>query len=127
MYTQTVDTPKTLERFGTWLFLLLAFIIPIEHKYDKFLRYFSLKIIPKGLILPPGFDQKIYVYASDIIALLLFVLILVVIKTRLFVFQKGALFLWGLVFSAFISLTLSPYAFYLTPYTRLLQQVLLTR
>ncbi len=120
VHTQSI---KVSNKFAYWGALLLAFIIPIEHKYDKFLRFFSLKIIPKGLVLPPGFDKKIYVYASDLIALSLFVLLIFAFKVPLkrLIFGKGSIFLWGIFISALVSLFVSPFSHYLTAYARLIQ------
>lgn len=51
------------------LLILLFFAIPIEHKYDKLFRFFSLTLIPSGLELPKNFESKIYFYMSDFIGL----------------------------------------------------------
>lgn len=123
MQTQTIHFSDRFSRCGILLSLLIAFIIPIEHKYDKFLRFFSLKIIPSGLALPPGFDKKIYLYASDLIALSLFVLLIFVFKVpfKRLIFGNGSLFLWGIFISAIVSLYVSPFSHYLTAYARLIQ------
>ena len=112
-----------VDRVGKWIALLITFAIPIEHKYDKFLRFFSIKIIPSTLFLPPGYDPKIYIYASDILSLILFGLLLYTFKSSLrrILFENGSLFLWTLFFSALCSLIFSPFSTYLTAYTRLLQ------
>ena len=112
-----------VDRVGKWIALLITFAIPIEHKYDKFLRFFSIKIIPSTLALPPGYDPKIYIYASDILSLILFGLLLYTFKSSLrrILFENGSLFLWALFFSALCSLIFSPFSTYLTAYTRLLQ------
>ncbi|MES2273034.1 MAG: O-antigen ligase family protein [Chlamydiota bacterium] len=104
------------------LLVLLAFAIPIEHKYDKLFRFYSLTLIPSHLKVPASYPKMIYFYASDLIAILLFSLSLFwrQIPLRQFL-SKGAIFLWTLLFCAFLSIAASPYASYLVPYTRLLQ------
>ncbi len=109
--------------FHKILLFLLAFIIPIEHKYDKPLRHFSLLVIPEGLTLPPGFDVKIYFYPSDIIALLLFISLLFVfcIPAKKIFMEKANACLFLIVICAFFSILNSPLSNYFTVYTRLLQ------
>jgi hypothetical protein len=48
------------------LLCLLFFAIPIEHKYDKLFRFYSLTLLPEGLVLPHFFDKKIFFYLSDL-------------------------------------------------------------
>src|SRR3990167_1225965 len=105
------------------LVFLLVFAIPIEHKYDKFLRYFSKSLLPPHLSLPMGFDKKIYFYPSDILAPLLCLSLLFAFRTPLqrLLFTKGTPYLWLLFFLATISIVLSPLAAYPVIYTRLFQ------
>lgn len=102
-----------------FLLSLLIFMIPIEHKYDNPLRRFSLTLIPDGLILPEGFDPKIFFYASDIIALILFGYCLYQNFSKLF--EKTAILLWTIFFLALLSSYLSPLSHYPLIYIRLLQ------
>lgn len=110
-------------KWTTFLTALLVFGLPIEHKYDKLFRHSNLSLIPEGLSLPPGFDQKIYFYISDIVSIILFTCVLFAFKIpmrRIFL-EKGASFLWVIFFCAAISITLSPLSHYPVVYTRLLQ------
>lgn len=98
------------------LFALIAFAIPIEHKYDKLFRFFSLTLIPQGLEISPHYDPKLYFYLSDIAAL--FILIFSMKNKNFF---KNPL--WLLFFCAIISIALSPFKAYPICYTRLLQLI----
>ncbi|HSX37289.1 MAG TPA: O-antigen ligase family protein [Chlamydiales bacterium] len=110
-------------RLSIFLTCLIAFIIPIEHKYDKLFRHFSLKLIPNDIVLPKFFDKKIYFYPSDLIAvaLLLIALFALRIPCRHFFGSRGAGFLWIIFVFAFLSIPFSPLANYPLPYIRLLQ------
>lgn len=121
--TITLTRSYILEKLTAFLLFLCFFIIPIEHKYDKPLRHFSLKIIPEGLLLPAGFDQKIYFYPSDIIALILFLSLVFVfrIPLRKIIFEKASACLFLIFSCALISILNSPYFHYVTIYTRLVQ------
>lgn len=101
------------------LLILLFFFIPIEHKYDKLFRFYSLTLIPSGLELPSHFDKKIYFYLSDVAVFLLLGFGLYRLKLQFF--TTKALFLTLILISATISILLSPLANYSIPYTRLLQ------
>ncbi len=101
------------------LLALLFFCIPIEHKYDKVFRFYSLTLIPSGLELPRHFDKKIYFYFSDLAILLLFGFGLYQQRMRLF--EKGGIWLALIFFCAVISIACSPLANYPIPYIRLLQ------
>ncbi len=105
------------------LLIALAFIIPIEHKYDKLFRFFSLSLIPDGLVVPKYYDKKIYFYISDLIALLLLGLALFWLKVpwKKFFLEKGSLFLWIILGCSIGSIAASPFAHYPLPYVRLLQ------
>ncbi len=107
--------------FAIILLCLLTFLIPIEHIYNKFFRFYSLTLIPKGLSLPAHFYKKIYFYPSDWIALCLCFLGLFAFKVPLtrFFFHKGAIYLWIVFIFSFLSLTTSPFALYPIPYTHL--------
>ncbi len=114
---------NSLKTVAWYILSLLIFAFPLEHKYDKLFRHFSLKIIPNGISLPEGFEKKIYFYASDIGALLLICLAVFAFKIpwkRLFL-QKGTLFLSVIFLSALFSALLSPLAHYPVIYTRLVQ------
>jgi len=102
---------------------LLAFAIPIEHKYDKLFRYYSLKLIPQGVELPSFFDKKIYFYPSDLIAIALLAIALIALRVPIsrFFLERGAGYLWALFLIAFLSILFSPLAHYPIPYVRLLQ------
>lgn len=101
------------------LLILLAFVIPIEHKYDKLFRFYSLSLIPEGLIVSKSYERKIYFYISDLIALsLLFI--------GLFWFRIPfcKLFgnpLWIVFLIAFASIAASPFFNYPIAYIHLLQ------
>lgn len=113
------------EKFSLFLIAAIAFIIPIEHKYDKPLRHLAEFCIPKEPLLPEGFDTNIYFYPSDIAALLLLFSLLLGYKLsirRLFL-EKGLFFLWIMFFCAFFSILASPLSHYPTIYLRLLQLI----
>ncbi len=105
--------------FAAALLALLAFFIPIEHKYDKLLRFYALTLAPKDLFLSPSYEQKFYLYPSDVVSLVLLSLALFSFKLPLRKFFGHPI--WILFLSAFFSILISPYASYLIPYTRLLQ------
>jgi hypothetical protein len=102
------------------LFLLAAlfFAIPIEHKYDKLFRFYSLTLVPSGLELG-DFDPKIYFYISDLIALVF--LGWGIWRIRLRLAERGGLFLAIVFGSSLCSLLLSPFAHFPVAYIRLLQ------
>ncbi len=99
------------------LLVLLFFFIPIEHKYDKVFRFYSLTLIPAGLDLPHHYDKKIYFYLSDLAAIVLFAMGL----RRFRLLKLQTFFLGAIFFLALLSIALSPLANYPIPYTRLLQ------
>lgn len=101
------------------LLTVLAFAIPIEHKYDKIFRFFSLTLIPNGLEITKNYDKKIYFYISDLIALFLFFLGLIGFKIPLKRFFGHPL--WIVFLCALGSIIASPFATYPIAYTRLLQ------
>src|SRR5579872_2016829 len=103
------------------LLFLLFFAIPFEYKYDKFLRFYSLTLIPQGFTVPEGYDKNIYCYPSDAIALLLFGFGFWRMRGRMF--ERGVVWL-GLVavFSA-VSIAFSPMAHYPIAYIRLVQLI----
>lgn len=109
--------------FSLFFVALFGLGIPIEHKYDKLFRFFSLTLIPEGIQLPPWFEQKIYFYISDLLALLLTFVSLFLFRIPLsrFLFDKGSWCLWIVFFCAIVSITDSPLANYPIPYVRLLQ------
>lgn len=99
------------------LLALLAFAIPIEHKYDKLFRFFSLTLIPEGVDVSQSYEKKLYFYVTDLITLALF-------SIGLFSIPLKKLFrnpLWIVLLSAFFSILASPFFNYPIPYTRLLQ------
>ena len=110
-------------RLSICLLCLLAFAIPIEHKYDKLFRFFSLKLIPQNVVLPSFFEKKIYFYPSDLIALGLLFIALFAMRIHLirFFLSKGAIFLWAVFLCSFISILFSPLAHYPILYLRLFQ------
>jgi O-antigen ligase len=112
-----------ITKCSTFLLALLVFAIPIEHKYAKLFRHFSLTLIPEGLIFPRSFDKKIYFYASDIAAILLFAAALFAFRSplRSFVLEKGAPYLWLFFACSLLSVFLSPMASYPVIYTRFFQ------
>lgn len=105
------------------LFALIAFAIPIEHKYDKPLRFFSKSLIPKGLELPSWFDKKIYFHPSDLIALALILLTLFVLKIpfRKLFLQRSSSLIWLLIALIALSIAASPLSTYALLYFRLWQ------
>jgi demethylmenaquinone methyltransferase/2-methoxy-6-polyprenyl-1,4-benzoquinol methylase len=110
-------------RIAFWLLAIAAFAIPVEHKYDKAFRFFSLKLIPENITLPTFFDKKIYFYATDLIATVLFAIALYAMRGRLVSFfsSRGAIYLWGLFLLSFVSILVSPLSHYPLLYIRLLQ------
>jgi O-antigen ligase len=109
--------------FAIALVALLLFASPIEHKYDKWFRFFSLKLIPEGLDIPSAYDKKIYFYLSNIASFVTAALALfwIRISRRAFFIERSSVFLWAVFICAFISIVLSPFANYPLPYIRLLQ------
>jgi len=110
-------------RLSIFFLCTVAFAIPIEHKYDKLFRLFSLKLIPPNVVLPSFFEKKIYFYPSDILALGLLCIAVFALRIpvrRFFIF-RGAIFLWIVFLLSLISIVLSPLAQYPIPYIRLLQ------
>lgn len=105
------------------LMTLLIFGIPIEHKYDKLFRFFSLKLIPKDLVLPKLFDPKIYFYLSDIVAIVLAILTIYVFKISIkqFFLGKYTWCLWGIFFASTLSILFSSLSHYPILYIRLIQ------
>lgn len=112
-----------MKRIYLFFFTLLAIILPIEHKYDKPLRYFSKGLIPEGLILPKWFDPKLYFYPTDLAAPILLLLTLFTFKTplRRLLFDRTTNFLWAMLLLSILSVTLSPYWNYPLFYLRLWQ------
>ncbi|MBI5273148.1 MAG: bifunctional demethylmenaquinone methyltransferase/2-methoxy-6-polyprenyl-1,4-benzoquinol methylase UbiE [Chlamydiia bacterium] len=108
-------------RVSLFLLVLIVFAIPIEYKYDKVFRFFSLTLIPDGLKLPYFFDKRIYFYASDLAILILTACTFFIQRSRALFFSKGASYLWVILSLTLLSLILSPLAHYPLPYTRLLQ------
>jgi O-antigen ligase len=96
------------------LFALLFFAIPIEHKYDKLFRFYSLTLVPDGLTLPLHFDKKIYFYPSDLIALIL-------LGWGPCKLRRGTIFLLLIFALAAVSTMLSPLAHYPLAYIRFWQ------
>ncbi len=101
------------------LLAALFFFIPMEHKYDKLFRFYSLTLIPEGLELPHHFDKKIYFYLTDLAGAALFGFGLFRLRRRFF--NPEGIFLAAIFFFAFLSIALSPMANYPIPYTRLFQ------
>lgn len=101
------------------LLALLAFAIPIEHKYDKLFRFFSLTLIPEGLSVSRSYDKKIYFYISDIAAVILLALSLFSFRTPLKRFFGNPI--WIVFLFAVVSIIASPFIHYPIAYIRLLQ------
>ncbi len=101
------------------LLVLIAFAIPIEHKYDKLFRFFSLTLIPNNLVLSPQYDKKIYFYITDLLAIALGTLGLFWFRIpwRQFFIHP----LWILFIGALGSIIASPFIYYPLAYIRLLQ------
>jgi O-antigen ligase len=98
--------------------MLLFALFPIEHKYDKLFRHYSLTLIPQGLILPDYFDKKIYFYLSDCLAFGIFI---VVFKySRSIWTHNSSFYLVALWLCALISILASPLAHYPIAYFRLI-------
>src|SRR3990167_11549201 len=95
------------------ILILIAFAIPIEHKYDKLFRFFSKELIPQGLNIA-GYDKKIYFYASDLLALTLVPIGLVWMRIpwRRFFGERGAPFLWVILLCGLVSIITSPFSHY---------------
>jgi O-antigen ligase len=109
--------------FTAGLLALLAFAIPIEYKYDKLFRFFSLSLIPQGIEIPSSFDKKIYFYPSDIAALLLLIAAIFWFRTPLsrLLLQRGSVYLWTLFGCSLVSILASSFADYPVIYIRLWQ------
>jgi hypothetical protein len=105
--------------FVAILVALLAFIIPIEHKYDKFFRHFSLTLIPQGLQVSKSYDKKIYFYLSDLIAIALLFTGLFWYRIPIRRFFGNCL--WIVWICALFSIMASPFSHYPVAYFRLLQ------
>jgi len=101
------------------LLALLAFAFPIEHKYDKLFRFFSLTLIPDGLSITQGYEKKIYFYISDLVALILLFLALFSFRTPLKRFFGNPI--WIVFLCAIVSIIASPFAHYPVAYIRLFQ------
>ncbi len=112
-----------LERLTLSLLFLLLFALPIERKYDKAFRFFSLTLIPDGISLPSYFDKMIYYYPSDLIVPFLIVLSLYAFRRSLREVLLGSQMtpLWIVLFLSGVSIATSPLAYYPVLYIRLLQ------
>jgi len=112
-----------MQNLFRFFFALLAFAIPLEHKYDKPLRFFSKSLIPDGLILPKWFETKIYFYPSDLIApvLILFAIFAFKVPLRRFFFDRTHSFLWAFFLFGALSIVASPLCHYSLLYIRLWQ------
>lgn len=101
----------------------LTFSIPIEHKYDKLFRFFSLTLIPPHVSLPSFFERKIYFYPSDLLAFVFFFMACFSVRIPLsrFFFARGSCYLWIIFFCTFLSILFSPLSHYPILYIRLLQ------
>ena len=110
-----------MQKIATFLLALVAFLIPIEHRYDNLFRHYSKTLIPAGVAIE-HFDRKIYFYASDLAILLLALIALFALRIplRRFLFERGSLFLWILFGCAVASICVSPLFDYPVLYTRLL-------
>ncbi len=101
------------------ILVLFVFLIPIEHKYDKWFRFFSIKLIPEGLSVTGQYEKKIYFYLSDFLALALTWIGLVSFRIPLKKWFASPL--WIVWICAFLSILVSPFSHYPIPYFRLLQ------
>lgn len=101
------------------LLALLAFAIPIEHKYDKLFRHFSRVLIPENLPVSNSYDKKIYFYISDLASIILIGLSLFAFRIPLKRFFGNPL--WIIFPCALVSILVSPFIHYPIPYVRLLQ------
>lgn len=101
------------------MLVALAFAIPIEHKYDKLFRFYSLTLIPEGVTVSQSYEKKIYFYISDLIAITLFCFSLFWYRTPLRKLFGNPL--WFVFLAALISIVASPFIGYPIPYIRLLQ------
>ncbi len=111
---------EKIKRFLTLgLIALVFFAIPIEHKYDKLFRFYSLTLLPNGLDLHGAFDPGIYFYISDFVGILLLVSGLALLRRRLF--ERGGIFLAIFFGCALGSIIVSPLSHYPVAYIRLLQ------
>jgi len=112
----------TLVRF---LIGLIAFAIPIEHRYDKAFRFFSLTLIPEGLQLPDWFGKRLYYYPSDCFAILLFLVAAfgVRVPLRKLLWEKGLAIFWLFIVGCGLSIYASPLYNYPVAYSRLLQLI----
>ena len=110
---------KSKTRVILSLLILLFFAIPIEHKYDKLFRFYSLTLVPSGFELSKLFDPKIYFYLTDLIGLVFLVIGIWQIRKRYQ--ERGALFLALLFLGSVFSIIDSPFHNYPLIYIRLLQ------
>ncbi len=112
-----------MQKLFGYLLCFFALLIPFDHRYDKWCRHFSMKLIPEGLSLPVWYEKNIYVYASDLLSIVLFFLALYAfrIPLRKMVFEKRAPWLIALFFLSLVSVAASPLSGYPIAYFRLLQ------
>jgi O-antigen ligase len=110
---------RTLHYCIYLLLFFIFFLIPIEHKYDKLFRYYSLTLIPDGLEITRFFYPKIYFYISDLIGVVLFAVGIWQIRKQYQ--ERGSLFLALLFLGAIFSIIASPFSSYPVAYIRLLQ------
>ncbi len=101
------------------LLFLIALAIPIEHKYDKLFRFFSLTLIPQGLTISPQFEKNLYFYLSDLAAIALTMMGLLWYRIPLRRFFGHPL--WVVFLCALVSIIASPFYSYPIAYNRLLQ------
>jgi O-antigen ligase len=101
------------------LIILLAFLIPFEHKHDKLFRFYSLTLIPQGLKVDASYNQMLYFYVSDILCFALLPISLFWHRTSLRKFFGNPL--WIVLICAIGSILVSPFVHYPIPYSRLLQ------
>lgn len=112
-----------MRKVVAWLLGILMIGVPLEHKYDKLFRFYSLKIIPQGLWIPKEFDPKLYFYLSDLLAIALFCIALFSLRIPLkkLAVERGAGFLWIVFGCSLLSILASPMHAYPTAYFRLVQ------
>ena len=108
-----------LAHWISFLLVLLFFLIPVEHKYDKLFRFYSLTLLPHNFVISKDFDPKIYFYISDFLGI--FFLIWTLVKLRLKIFEKGGAFLFALFGFTIFSLIFSKQSNIPIFYIRLLQ------
>jgi hypothetical protein len=109
--------------WGAILLTVIAFFIPMQYRFNKFLRPLKKILISDASNLPMFFETRVFYCLSDLLILALLAYVIRVKKASLtsifFLRSSKYLFLYFLI--AFLSLTISSSKDFLLQYYRLLQ------